>query len=378
MIFLDNASTTKTSEECIAIMDRYLREQYYNPSAPYHPSVVVSEELNSCRQQIAKALKAENGKIIFTSSGTESDNLALFGSKKANNSRILVSGSEHPAVARCADELKNKGYDVVFIPVDETGRVKEEAFIELMTKDVSFVSVMHVNNETGAINDIKKLVKVAKSVNPAVIFHSDGVQAVGKIPVSIADLNVDLYSFSSHKIHAPRGVGGLYVKNGIHLRPILFGGGQEYNVRSSTENVAGIAAFAHAVVIATNEQADNYDKVSSVRNALVRKLQEKGNAYRVLSDENCSPYIVNFTMKYVRGEVMLHSLEKYEIYVGTGSACSSKKSERSMAKIANLPKEYEKGILRVSFDKNTTIDEIDYFINKLNSEYEMLEKYMRG
>ena len=377
MIFFDNASTTKPSEECLHAAEYYQKDLFFNPSAPYHPSVQAAMDLADYREKILKNLRG-NGKIVFTSSGTESDNLALFGSKKANGSRIVVSNAEHPAVARCADELKNKGYDVVFAPVDKTGKVIADDFANLITPETSLVSVMHVNNETGAINDVKELCKMAKSKNPSVLFHSDGVQAVGKVAVNLTDLGVDLYSFSGHKIHALRGVGGLFIKNGVHLRPILFGGGQEFAIRSSTENLAGIAALSKAVEVMTKAQKEHYERISAVNDYLRTKLAEQGDAYRIVSGADASPYILNFSLQFVRGEVMLHSLEKYDIYVGTGSACSSKKSERSVAKYADLPKEYEKGVLRVSLDENTTKEEVDYFIYQLNLEYNQLVKYMRG
>ena len=377
MIFLDNASTTKPRQECLDVALLYQTERYYNPSAPYHPSVQVSTDLNECRERILRSLHGV-GKIIFTSSGTESDNTALFCTTKPNGSRIIVSAAEHPAVARCADELKNKGYDVVFAPVDETGKVIVEGYKALLTPNTSLVSVMHVNNETGAINDIKTLCALAKSACKNVLFHADGVQAVGKISVHLSDLNVDLYSFSGHKIHSLRGAGGLFIKNNVHLRPILYGGGQEYNVRSSTENVSCIAAMAKAIEMSSLEMSKNFEHVKQVNTFLRQELSKRWDDYLILSPEDGSPFILNFSMRFVRGEVMLHSLEKYDIFIGTGSACSSKKQERSIAKIAHLPNEYEKGVIRVSFDENTSIEDIDYFINKLNLEYDALAKYMRG
>ena len=324
MIFLDNASTTKVSDECAKIAVKYMTDKFYNPSAPYHPSVEVSQELNGYRENVLKYLKGD-GKIIFTSSGTESDNLALFGTKKPKNSRIIISQSEHPAVMKAAEELKMRGYDVVCVEVDESARVIPEKLAELINADTSLISIMHVNNETGAINDIKKLVSIAKSINPNVIFHSDGVQAAGKIKVNLSDLGVDLYSLSGHKIHAPRGVGALFIKKGLNLRPIIFGGGQEYNVRSSTENLSSIAAYDYALRNAVKNLDDNFEHVTIINRYLREELMKSEDDYKIISKGECSPYIVNFALKYVRGEVMLHSLEKYEIFVGTGSACSSKK-----------------------------------------------------
>lgn len=373
MIFLDNASTTITDKRCADTALRYMTEKFYNPSAPYHPSVTVSNEINRCRENILRLLKGE-GKIVFTSSGTESDNTAIFGSKKTKGSRIVLSDSEHPAVKKCAETLISQGYEVVFAPVDEAGRVIYEEFIKALNVNTSFVSVMHVNNETGAVNDIKKLCNAAKKINPSVIFHSDGVQAVGKIKVNLKELGVDLYSFSGHKIHAPKGIAGLYIKKGVNIKPYLIGGGQEYALRSSTENVPGIMAFNEALTIQYNSYNDNYEQISALRNFLVSSLDKE--KIKLISTGECSPYIIMFALKKVRGEVMLHSLEKYEIYIGTGSACSSKKSDKIQSYSLYLSDEYKKGLIRVSLSRFTTKDDIDYFIKSLNLEYDNLIKYI--
>lgn len=377
MIFLDNASTTEVGEECAAVAVEYMTKKFFNPSAPYHPSVEASKDLRRFRENILRNLKGD-GKIIFTSSGTESDNLALFGSKKPHKSRIVVSRSEHPAVMRCAEELKMRGFDVVFAEVDSSARVVPKKFASLIDENTSLVSIMHVNNETGAINDLKKLCSVAKSINPNILFHSDGVQAAGKIAVNLEETGVDMYSVSGHKLHAPRGAGALFLKKNIGIRPLLYGGGQEFNLRSSTENMSAIAALDRALETAAPGRENNERKVREFNDALRKFLLSNGDSYRLISDDDCSPYILSFALKYVKGEVMLHSLEKYNIYIGTGSACSSKKSEKALPNILKLPKEYEKGVLRISFSKNNTLNEIKYFIEKLNLEYSALVKYMRG
>jgi cysteine desulfurase len=375
MIFLDNASTTKALPECIDIATKYLLMDYYNPSALYHNSLVVSKEIKAAKDKILSLIHG-NGQIIFTASGTESDNLALFGTKKANNSRIIISASEHPAIYNSAMELKQRGYDVVETNVDSTGRVILSDFEKIMTANTSLVSIMHVNNESGCINDIKELCKIAKRINPDVIFHSDGVQAVGKIKTSMQELGVDLYSISGHKFHAPKGVGALFVKNGINLRPIIFGGGQENGIRSATENVAGIMSFAFALEKALSALNDNFEYVKNLKNIILENLDE--NNFHIISDNDSSPYVLNLALKYVRGEVMLHSLEKYDIYIGTGSACSSKKTSKRIPQLFQLTPEYEKGIIRVSCNEYTTKSDIEYFINKLNLEYSTLIKYVRG
>lgn len=375
MIYLDNAGTTKVIGEIAELYKYYLTEEYYNPSAPYHQALILSKAIAEAKEKILRLIKG-NGSIIFTSSGSESDNLALFGTKKPNGSRIIVSNSEHPAVFNTALELKQRGYDVVFTEVDNFGRVNIEQFEKNMTENTYLVSIMHVNNETGAINDIKRLCEIAKRINPKVIFHSDGVQAVGKIKVSVSDLGVDLYSFSGHKIHAPKGVGGLFVKSGINLKPMIFGGGQENNVRSSTENVAGIMCLTKALELAIANIEENFQKVSELRDIIKRSTDNE--KIIAISNDDCSPYILCLALKNIRGEVMLHSLEKHGVLIGTGSACSSKKSHKRLPSILKLSSEYAEGIIRLSFCRFNTKDDIEYFINKINLEYSKLIKYARG
>lgn len=372
-IYLDNAGTTRVLPDVMNIYAKYQTENFYNPSAPYHPSLVLSREIKDTREQILKNLKG-NGKFIFTSSGSESDNLALFGTKKSKNSRIIVSESEHPAVYNAAQELKQRGYDVVFCKVDETGRVIEDEFASVMNENVSFVSIMHVNNETGCVNDIKKLCAIAKKMNPEVIFHSDGVQAVGKIKVDLSDLNVDAYTVSGHKIHGLKGVAGLYIKEGINVRPLIYGGGQEFGVRSSTENVGGIVSFGYAVEEAIKRERKNRETILGLRTNLAEFMLKEG--FKVITSIEQSPYILCAAMPKVRGEVMLHSLEKYDIYIGTGSACSSKKNHKKLPSMLKLTPEYENGIIRISFSSFTAKNDIDYFKECIKKEYIALKKYI--
>ena len=375
MIYLDNAGTTAVLEECVEIYKKYQLTEYFNPSAPYHNSLVLSKEIKKAREDMLKYLRAGNGQIIFTSSGSESDNLALFGTKKINGSRIIVSNSEHPAIYNSAMELKQRGYDVVFCDVDSTGRVIEEKFIELINDNTSLVSIMHVNNETGCVNDIKKLCKIAKNKKREIIFHSDGVQALGKININISDLGVDLYTISGHKIHAPKGIAGLYVKDNVHLKPLIFGGGQENGIRSSTENVGGIMAFAYAIKEAIKTQEENCLKLKTIREDLTSFLKQ--NDCVIVDSAEQSEFILCFAMKHVRGEVMLHSLEKYGILIGTGSACSSKKGYKRLPSILKLKSEYVSGIIRLSFSRFTQENDIEYFKKCFNLEYKNLIKYVK-
>lgn len=373
MIYLDNAGTTNVLPACVKIFDTYQNDLFFNPSAPYHPALELNKKIKETRESIIKNLRG-NGKVVFTSSGSESDNLALFGTKKGKNSGIIVSESEHPAVYNAALELKQRGYDVHFCPVDTTGRVIEEEFEKIMTNNISFVSIMHVNNETGCINDIKKLCGIAKKKNPEVIFHSDGVQAVGKIKISLQDLGVDLYTVSGHKIHGIKGVAGLFVKEGVHLQPIIFGGGQEFGIRSSTENVGGIVSFGYALQEAVKVVSANEEKVKALRSDLSLFFSDMG--FHVVEAKEQSPYILCAAMPLVRGEVMLHSLEKYGVYIGTGSACSSKEGTKKLPSILKLSPEYEKGIIRISFSRFNTKNDIDNFKNFIKEEYTILKKYV--
>ena len=374
MIYLDNAGTTQVLPEIVELYNKYQNEFFFNPSAPYHPALEMSREIKNARERIMKKLCALYGNLIFTSSGTESNNLALFGAKKGKGSRIIVSESEHPSVYNAALELKQRGYDVVFCEVDETGRVMEEKLTELLTPETSLVSVMHVNNETGCVNDIKKLCNIVKNYNKNIIFHSDGVQALGKIPVSIEDLGVDLYTISGHKIHCVKGVSALYCRDGISVKPLLYGGGQEFGIRSSTENVGGIMSFAYAVESAVETQKEKAAVMHDLRETLKEELRSLG--FLLVDGKMQSDYILCAVMPKIRGEVMLHSLEKYGIFIGTGSACSSKKTQKKLPKILKLSKEYENGIIRISFSRFTTKDDIYNFVEAIKKEYNILKKYI--
>ena len=370
MIFFDNASTTKCTKESVEIVTKYLTENYYNPSALYHNALSVKQDLERARQTIIKKLRGE-GKIIFTGGGTESDNIALLGSKKIKGGRVIVSSAEHAAIYATANELKARGYEVVFAPVDANGKVIEEEFIKLLTPSVTLVSILHVNNETGAINDIQRLCKLVKSKCPRALFHSDGVQAFGKIEVNLRGAGIDLYSMSAHKIGAPKGVGALYVRNKNILKPIFYGGGQEYNIRSGTENVPAIMAFAKAVEEFGNIK-ENYSKVQECANAFKEQLTNdvKINSYH-------SPYILSFSFKGVNGETLVHMMESEGILISRGSACSSKKSGNRILENMGLSHEEILGSVRVSFSKHTTLEEARFAGKKLNDCYIKLKETLR-
>ena len=319
------------------------------------------------RKSLLACLGGENGKIVFTGSATEASNLALFGSVKKNTRKILVSMGEHPSVYNSALELKARGYDVVFVNLDKTGKVDINDFERKMTSDVDLVSIMHVSNETGAINDILSLVEIAKSVNPKVIFHCDGVQAFGKIEVNVDDLGVDMYTISAHKIYGSKGVGALYLKNTVSLKPIIFGGGQESGLRSGTENMLGIYTLYRASQIVTSNLEGNYKKIANLKKLFLDKLGQTNLKYTIHSFEDNSPYIVSISFAGCRAETLLNMLGDYDnIFVGNGSACSAKKSGNRVLESMGVQKSEIEGNLRISFGIYNTPEEVEYLVEKLN------------
>ncbi|MDR1939889.1 MAG: cysteine desulfurase [Clostridiales bacterium] len=363
MIYLDNAATTAVYPECNELIAFFNSERFFNPSALYGPAAEVSAAVKAARQNLLGHLGGGgSGRLIFTASGSEADNIALSCRSFKKGSRIIISMTEHAAVYNAALSLKQKGFDVEVCPTDSFGRVDLQKFGELLSPDTALVSIVHVGNETGAVNDIETVVKMSKRVNRDCIVHSDGVQAFKKIDVNVARLGVDLYSVSGHKIHAPKGVGALYVKNGINVNAFIHGGGQEGGVRSATENVSGIAAFSLA--------ADVMDK-RTIDRRLLRELKDflTANFDVIINtpDDDINA-VLSVAFAGVGGEVLLHCLERHGIIVGTGSACSSKKGGKRIADALGLAPRYSEGILRISINENTSRDEILFLQDKLRLE----------
>lgn len=376
MLYFDNAATTKMYDECLQELEKYLLKEYFNPSALYAQSLNVLNDIKTARTSVARLMGASADEIIFTASGSESDNCAMFCAVKQKKGKIIISTVEHSAIYQCANELKARGFDVVFAPTDRFGRVIESEFLKLLDESVVLVSIIHVCNETGALNDIKKLVSLTKSVSPRAIFHSDGVQAYGKIKVNVHDLNVDLYSVSGHKIHAPKGIGALYIKKGLNLRPIIYGGGQEKGLRSATENVPYIIAFARASTVKAEKLEVNYNNMKSIQKEIIERLS-KYDCLVNTDFDNSSPYIISASFKDIRGESILHCLEKSEILIGTGSACSAKKSGMRIPQALNLPIEYQQGNIRISPCDDVKKEDIEMLFKQLDSAIIELSKYKR-
>lgn len=373
--YLDNAATTKVFEEVFDLMKQNNDELFYNPSASYSKALSAKKVLNDARKQISNLLKATAGKFYFTSSATESNNTVFEGVHLRVGDEVLISKGEHPSVYNAAHRLEKKGIIVKDIDLTENGLVDENHLSSLLSDKVKLVSIIHVSNETGAINDIKRLVKLVKAFNSKIIFHSDGVQAFGKIKVNLQDLGVDLYTVSAHKIYAPRGIAGLYVKTGVVIDSFIVGGGQEDNFRSSTENVAGAIAFAYSVSKVVSEIDKNFDKVLSLKNEFLNKLKNSSiNEFlKINSNETNSPYILSISFSKIKGEVLMYALEQDKIYISTGSACSSKKAGNRILEAMGVSQDDVVGSVRVSFSPYFEYD-LDYIVESFEKNVLRFEK----
>lgn len=377
MIYLDNAATTKTYESSAKIMSDMNLRCYFNPSALYAEASECAKKVKQARDNIKKALYAPPGELYFTSGGSESDNTALLCARKKRGGTVIVSEGEHDAVINPAQRLKEEGYNVVFAPILSDGSIDHEAFASLLDESVSLVSVMHVSNETGAINDIKKLVKLTRKYAPNALFHSDGVQAFCKIKVNLSALDVDLYTISGHKIHAPKGIGGLFVKKGVPIKPLIYGGGQEKGFRSGTENTGAILAFEDAVSSNIRNFEADYSKKYEIIEHLKRKLlSETDDTIIITPNDNRAPHILTVAFKDVRGEVLLHALEKHGILIGIGSACSSRHESRFKDLLA-LDSAHRDGIARFSVSQFNETEEIDSTIRAIKAELPGLTEFKR-
>ena len=354
MIFLDNAGTTKMFEECVEVHKTFSCDQFYNPSALSIQSLEVSKLLNDAEQFFLKRLDVKEGSVIFTGCATESNNLAVKGSLRNGDWEYVFSAGEHPSVFNIAKKLELDGYKVHIIPLDKNGRVDLVKLEAVLNSKTRLISIMHVSNETGAINDIEKISLLKNKYCPRAIYHVDGVQGFMKIPFSLRKTAVDLYSFSAHKLHGPKGVAGLYVKNKNALKELFQGGGQQYGLRSGTENVSGVMQFKRAVELI--DECENYKKVYSLKTAFNNELNVV-EGLKVL-DFNGSPYIESLIFGGVKGETMLHALNEKGVIVGLGSACSSKKAGNRILENIGVAKEEIVSSVRISFNAYQTESEI--------------------
>ncbi len=368
MIFFDNASTTKVLPEVSAELVKFNEELYFNPSSLYNEGVTLSNELKQAKLKLCEFLGGKNGDVIFTSGATESNNLAILGAITGNkNAEYIFSEGEHPSVYNVAQNLKQKGFKVYFVGLNSNGTVNTEKLYSLINQNTYFVSLIHVSNENGAINDIKKIVDNVKKINDKVLFHIDGTQAFCKVPVNVKELGVNFYTISAHKFHGPKGVGALWY-NIPNLKPIVFGGGQQNALRSGTENVAGIMGLLKAAETGLNGLVDNNKKVTQIREYIKNFITTYFDKAVIHESEGNSPYILSGSFKGVRGEVLLHMLETKGILISTGSACSSKKQGNRILESMGKNKDEILGNIRISFSKFSSLNEAQEFCNELKEE----------
>ena len=381
-IYLDNSATTKCFPEAAELVCRILTEDYGNPSSMHHKGVEAERRITEAKQILADILKVNSKNLYFTSCGTESDHLAIAGCARANRragQHLVTTVIEHPAVLETMHALEEEGFDVTYLPVDGDGVVSPEAVAEAVREDTILVSVMHTNNEIGSLQPIAEIGRLIKEKNPKALFHVDAVQGFGKAQIYPKRMKIDLLSASGHKIHAPKGIGLLYVADGVKIRPTLPGGGQQSGLRSGTENVAGMAAMALSAKMLYDHLDEDVDRLYALRERLIGQAQAiEGVHVNGKEGRGSAPHVISLSVEGVRAEVLLHALEERGVYVSAGSACSSNRPHLSETlKAIGTPKELLDATIRLSLSVMNTEEEIDAAAAALAELIPFLRKYTR-
>ena len=383
MIYFDNAATTRALDEVADKVKYMLLENFGNPSSQNMAGVNAENEVIKARKIIAASINAEPDEIYFTSGGTESDNWAIFGTAKGyirSGKHMITTAIEHPAVLQPMRELEKNGWDITILGVDEKGYINIDELKAAIREDTVLVSTILINNETGTIQNAEEISKAIKSVNPHTLYHVDAVQAYGKCPINVKKMGIDMLSVSGHKVHGPKGVGFFYMKKGLKVKPIIFGGGHERGMRSGTENTPSIVGLAEAVKIDMAEMDKAVEHVKLVKKTLAEGILNSIPMTYINgpSIEEGSPYVLNIGFEGLRSEVLLHSLEEKEIYVSAGSACNSKKKGASTVLSAlGIDEKRIEGAIRFSFCRYNTVEEAEQCIEILKEKAAFLRKYMR-
>jgi len=383
IVYLDNAATTKTIDEVVDKMINMCKENYGNPSSLHSKGIEAEKEVLYVKNLFSKILKVDRKEIFFTSGGTESNNLAILGTAKAYSRKgkhIITSSIEHPSVSKVFKALQDEGYEITTISVDSNGLINIDELLDSIREDTILVSIMHVNNEIGTIQPIDKIGQMIHNKNPETIFHVDAIQSFGKMNIYPKRWNIDCLSISGHKIYGPKGIGALYINNQRKIKPIIFGGEQQLGIRSGTENTPGIAGLGVAARFMYNNLEKNvkhmYHMKERLRDGLLREVED--TYVNGLEGRYSAPHILNVRFKDVRGEVLLHALEDKGIFISTGSACSSNKSETSPTLTAiGLTKAEIESSVRFSFSIYNNVNEIDYCINQIKDMVPLLRKFVR-
>ena len=381
-VYLDNSATTM-AYECVGdIVRKVMCKDYGNPSSMHAKGVEAEQYIKEAKETFAKLLKVKDKEIFFTSGGTESDNLALRGAAHANQragKHLITSAIEHPAIINTMRHLEEEGFRVTYLPVDRYGRIKLEALKEALCEDTILVSVMYVNNEVGSVQPIQEAASIVKAYNKNILFHVDAVQGFGKYRIYPGKLKVDLCSVSGHKIHGPKGTGVLYIGENVKIKPIVYGGEQQKNVRSGTENVPGIAGLSLAAKTIYQDLDVKVAKMRSLKKHFIEGVGGiEDTTIHGLYDETSAPHIISVGFAGIRSEVLLHALEEKGIYVSSGSACASNHPQVSgVLRGIGARQEFLDATLRFSMSEFTTLQEIDYTLDTLYNIVPNLRKYTR-
>lgn len=383
--YLDNAATTRVFPEVRDIMLQVMEKDFGNPSSRHTKGIEAEGYVTKAVQQIAGTLKCQPKEIILTSGGTESNNMALIGTALANQragKHVITTRIEHASIHEPFGRLEQMGYEAQYLPVDHNGHLQPEVLEEAVREDTLLVSVMMVNNEMGAVEDIKKLVAVAKQKNPNVIFHVDAIQAYGKYKIVPKRLGIDLMSVSGHKIHGPKGSGFLYVRDGVKISPIILGGGQQRGMRSGTENVPAIAGLGEAVRLIYQQHSEKVERLYALKQRLIDGLTAMEgvsiNGINGLSLTETAPHIVSASFDGIKSEVMLHALAQEDVYVSSGSACSSNHPDLSgTLKAIGVEDRLLDSTLRFSFSVLSTEEEVDHALEAVAKVLPQLRRFVK-
>ena len=374
LIYLDNSATTKPSQRAIEKMNYALQTAWGNPSSLHKMGFEAEMLINKTRKDVANHIRCREDEIFFMGSGTEANNTAIFGAveklKKRGN-KIITSAVEHPSVLKAMEELHKRGFEVCYLPTDESGKIKLEDLEKEINEKTILISIMLVNNETGAIMPVDKIREIVKRNGSPAIIHTDAVQAFGKMPIDVKNLGVDLLSFSGHKIHGPKGIGGLYKEKSLVIPPYILGGGQEKGFRSGTEAVPLIAGLGGAISELPN-LSEQLEKQQTLINYAKEKLSALSDFY-INSPEDALPYILNISLEGYRSEILLHFLEARDIMVSSGSACAKGEASGVLAQMG-IPQKRRDSALRISFSRDNSFEDIDKLFEALEDAQKKLKK----
>jgi len=369
-VYLDNSATTKVIPEAIEAMVKACKKKYGNPSSLHGKGIEAERLIREVREKLAGFLNCQAGEIYFTSGGTEANNWAIFGAARKLRRRgkhIITTSIEHSSVLQACKELEKYGFEVTYLPVNSEGIIDPLDIENNLREDTILVSVMHVNNETGAIQPVVEAGKITKAHPGKTLFHVDAIQSFGKLDIDLKEAPVDLLSLSAHKIHGPKGIGALYIRSGVGISPIFVGGEQEGNLRAGTENVPGIAGFGAAADFIMNKRIEG-ERLGELKKRFITGLRGKVDGVQVNGpvDSRAIPHIINLSFRGIKGEVLVHYLEQWGIYISTGSACHSRGGQVSHVLGAmGLDREALEGAVRISFSSFTTEAEVDFAVEKL-------------